>query len=366
MRRLLISAAVLAMTVAGARAQTPAASEGRPVAPGEEILEQVLVKVNGDILTKSELEQRQIAALRQKMNGQVNPEELKDDARLKQLLAEVTPEVLVSAVNEMLLVQRGRELGLHLGDDQFREIVNNIRKEQNLEDEDKFQAALRQEGMTLQDLRNQLERQMLIQRVQQQEVGSKLTITEAEAREYYDQHHDEFTEQASIMLREILVKVESGGQGVNVAKDDEAAKKIADIRARIVGGQDFGAVASQVSEAASKANGGLIGPFSRQDMSPELQKLVDAMKPGDVTAPVRTPAGYQIFKLESMKPAALQPFDQVRDLIAEKVSAARTRTEMRKFLARLRDQAIIEWKNDDLKAAYEKQLAQDNAAPAAG
>ena len=367
MRRLLLSVALIVVSAAAGRAQTPASAAPPATSPGgEEILEQVLVKVNGDILTKSELEQRQIAALRQRMNGQVDPETLKDDAKLKEMLADVTPQVLVNAVNEMLLVQRGRELGLHLGDEQFREIVNNIRKEQNLEDEDKFQAALRQEGMTMQDLRNQLERQMLIQRVQQQEVGSKLTITEAEAREYYQQHPAEFTQPASITLREILVKVEGSEKGVNVATDDEAAKKIADIRARVLKGEDFAKVAAELSDAASKANGGLIGPFSRQDMSPQLQQLVDKMKPGDVTPPVRTPAGYQIFQLESMKPSALQPFEQVRDLIAERVSAARTRTEMRKFLARLRNQAIIEWKNDELKQAYEKQLAAGNEAPSVG
>ena len=67
--------------------------------------------------------------------------------------------------------------------------------------------------------------------------------------------------------------------------------------------------------------------------------------------------GYQIFKLETLKAQALQPFDKVRDLIADKVAGARTQTEMRKFLDRLRAQAIIEWKNDELKKAYEKQLA---------
>ena len=91
-----------------------------------EILEQVLVKVNGDIITKTELEQRQVAALRQRLNGNVDPDALKNDQELKKLVAEVTPQVLVNSIDELLLVQRGRELGYHLSDDQFKEIVNNI------------------------------------------------------------------------------------------------------------------------------------------------------------------------------------------------------------------------------------------------
>jgi parvulin-like peptidyl-prolyl isomerase len=327
-----------------------------------DVLEQVLVKVNGDIITKTQLEQRQVAVLRQRLNNQVDPEALKNDEQLKKMLAEITPELLVGAVDELLLIQRGRELGLHLGDEQFRQVVANIRKEQGLEDEAKFQAALKQENMTMDDLRNQLERQMLIEQVQRQEVGSKLTITEEEARQYYARHPDEFTDAASVTLREIFVEVAGDTKGVNVAQDEQAQKKAADARERLLKGEDFAKVASELSDSPSKTNGGLIGPFNRTDMSPQLQQMVDKMKPGDITPVIRTPKGYQVFKLESMTTEQLQPFDKVRDLISDKVAAQRTRVEMRKFLARLRDQAIIEWKNPELKKAYERQLVADSEA----
>jgi peptidyl-prolyl cis-trans isomerase SurA len=325
-----------------------------------EVIEQVLVKVNGDIITKTELEQRLTSAVRQSLNGR-DPASLSPDERGK-LVAEATPQVLVGTVDELLLLQRGRELGLKLGDEQFRQVVNNIRKEQGLQDEAKFQQALKQENMTMEDLRKQLERQMLIEQVQRQEVGSKLTITEAESHLYYDRHSQEFTDPASITLREILVRIPGDPKQQNtfsVAKDDEAKKKIEDLRARLVKGEDFAAVATAASDSPSKANGGLIGPFERTDLSPQLQQLIDQLKVGEFTAPVRTPQGYVLFKLEALKTQTLQPFEKVRDLIADKVAAERTRTEMRKFLTRLRSQAIIEWKNDELKKSYERQLAAD-------
>ena len=333
----------------------------RAASPAAEIIEQVLVKVNGDIITKTELEQRQVATIRQRMQGQVDPESLKNDDTLKKMLADVTPQLIVSAIDELLLFQRGREMGLRLGDDQFKQVVANLRKEQGLADDAKFQQALAQENMTLDDLRRQLERQMLIEQVQRQEVGSKLNITEEEARQYYARHPEEFTDAASITLREILVEVPAAEGGVNVARDDEAKKKILDLRARLLKGEDFVKLAAEASDSATKANGGLIGPFMRADMSPQLLQLVDTMKPGEITQPIRTTRGYQIFKLETLKAAALQPFDSVRDLIADKVAGARTQTEMRKFLSRLRAQAIIEWKSDELRKVYEKQIAADPA-----
>ena len=327
-----------------------------------EIIEQVLVKVNGEIITKTELEQRQVSVLRQRMQGQqIDADSLKNDETLKKALAEVTPQLIVNSVDELLLLQRGRELGLRLGDDQFKAVVNNIRKEQGLQDEAKFQQALAQEGMTMDDLRKQLERQMLIEQVQRQEIGSKLSITEEEARQYYARHPEDFTDSASVTLREIFIEVPADKGAVNVAKDDEARKQIEDVRARLLKGEDFAKLAAEVSASPSKANGGLIGPFLHADMSAQLLALVEKMKAGDITQPIRTPKGYLLYKLETMKAQALQPFDSVRDLIGEKVAGARTQVEMRKFLSRLRSQAIIEWKNEQLKKAYEKQIAAEAA-----
>jgi peptidyl-prolyl cis-trans isomerase SurA len=329
-----------------------------------DIIEQVLVKVNGDIITKTELEQQQVMALRQKMQvQQIDPESLKNDDTLKKALAEVTPAVIVNAIDQLLLIQRGRELGLKLSDDQFKQVVANIRKENKLEDEKKFLEVLAQENMTMDGLRKQLENQMLVDQVQRQEIGSKLSITEEEARQYYAKHPEEFTDSASVTLREIFIDVPAAAAGVSVAQDDEAKKKIEDVRARALKGEDFAKLAGEVSTSPSKANGGLIGPFSHADMSPQLLALVEKMKPGDITNPIRTTKGYQLFKLETLKARALQPFDSVRDLISDKVAGARTQVEMRKFLTRLRSQAIIEWKNDELKKAYEKYVNASLAEP---
>jgi peptidyl-prolyl cis-trans isomerase SurA len=326
-----------------------------------DIIEQVLVKVNGDIISKTDLEQKQIAALRQKLQGNVDPQTLKDDAQIKQMLAQVTPQILVNAVDELLLIQYGKEqLGLKMSDEQFRQIVNNIRKEQGLQDEAKFQKALADENMTMDDLRKNLERSMLIEQVQRQEVGSKLNITEEEARQYYALHPGDFTEPAAIMLRELLVAVPTAKDGsFNASQDQAALAKINDARGRVLKAEDFAKVANEVSDSPSKKTGGLIGPFSPADMSPQLKALVEKMKEGDITPPIRTPAGYQIFKLESQKAAAVQPFDKVQDLIGQKIADGRTQTEMRKFLSRLRAQAIIEWKNPELKKEYDKEIAAE-------
>lgn len=350
--QLVLRAALLAGACAAGFGTTAAA----------EILEQILVKVNGEILTKTELEQRQIALLRQR-----NPQLLQDDAGLKRALAEITPQLLVDTIDEMLLMQRGRELGYRLSDEQFRGILDNIKKENKLETEEQFQAALKQEGMTLDELRRSIETRMLIDRVQQLEVIQKVGITEDEAKKYYSEHPTEFTTASAVTLREILIGVPDatagGERGVNVGQDDAAREKAEAAHARLSAGEDFAKVAADVSDAASKANGGLIGPVSRSELAPALAKVLDGLKPGEITQPIRGARGYQIIKLETASESALQPFDQVRDSIADKVFNEKRRGELEKYLKRLRAQAIIEWKSDELRKLYEQRVS--SAATAA-
>lgn len=332
-----------------------------------DIIEQVLVKVNGDIITKTDLENRQITALRETMKTQVNAEDLKTDDGLRKALAEITPQLLSDTIDEMLLVQLGKEKGYRLTDEQFKSWLDDLRKRENLQDEAKWTQVLKQEGMTIDGLRQNVERNMLIQRVQQDEVGSKLQITEEEARQYYLTHRETFAQAATVTLREILLEVpttnQQGVAGVNVGADDDAKKLAEAARARVLAGEDFAKVAADVSTAPSKANGGLIGPLNVAELSPALQDLIAKLKPGDVTEPLRVAKGYQLLKLDTLKPAAIQGFEAVRDLVADRVHEDRQRTELRKFLTRLRGQALIEWKNADLKKAYEQFLAVAPVAP---
>lgn len=326
-----------------------------------QIIERVLVKVNGDILTQTELEERQTAAIRARLGVDMKAEAVKNDQELKKALDEVTPQILVDAIDELLLLQMGKEKGYHLTDDQFKQWLDNLRKEQNLTDDKKFQEALRQEGMTVDDLRKNVEKQFLVSQVQRDEVGSKLSITEEEARQFYNLHTDQFAQPASVTLREILIEVPSSTQGgqptISVAKQDEAERQADALRTRLLAGEDFAKVAAEASASPSKANGGLIGPINLAEVSVSLQELINKMKPGEITKPIRTNRGVQILRLETIKPASIQPFEAVRDLVADKVHDARQQTEVRKFLARMRGQALIEWKNDELKKMYDRQVA---------
>lgn len=339
------------------------ASALAPAVARAEVIEQVLVKVNGEAFTKTDLEARQVARIRELQGQKIDLKSGINDAQLKKTLDEITPQVVVDAVDDLLVVQRGKELGYKLNDDQFKTFVDNIRKENKLEAEETFQAALKQEGLTMADLRKNLERQMIWQRVQQNEVMGKIAMSEDEARAYYDSHLKEFSTPATVTLREILVAVPADTKGVNVAVDDAAKERAEAIRARATAGDSFEKLASDMSDAPTRTNAGLIGPISLTDLSNEVRAIIEAMKPGDLTAPLRTARGYQILKLETMTGNQVQPFEQARDQISSRVLTDKRRLEFGKYLDKLRTQAIIDWKNAEVQKAYTEGLKR--SVPAA-
>ena len=313
------------------------------------VLQRILAKVNGDIITQTDLENRQVAVLRQERFVPSS------DAELRRKLMEVTPRVISNAVDELLLVQRGRVLGYYMSDEQFGEMVASIKEDNGFETDEQFAEALLQaEGMSVTDFRRSMEHRILVNQVQQIEILRKVMLTETEAREYYDANLDQYAEEATVTLREILIAVPDSLGGINVAADDLARAAAEEARQRVIDGEEFTVVAITVSDAPSKANGGLIGPLDYAILSETVQQVVDGLEVGDVSAPIRTPGGYQVLQLEARTEATPLPFDDVKDDIIDSVFNDRRWEEFNRYLQDLRAEAIIEWKDDELEQAYER------------
>ncbi len=345
---------------AAAPAPTPAPAQAAPPAPAApktEILEQILVKVNGEIFTKTDLEARQIAALRTR--GQMSDDELRT------AITTVTPDLLVDAIDELLILQRGKELGYKVTDEQFKRVLDNIRKENKLEDDAQFTAALKQEGLDLQSLRRNIERNMVVSQVRQVEVMSKISVVEEEARAYYDSHKTEFMTPAQITLRELSVAVKTDGKTLNVSLDEAAKAKAEIALQRARKGESFEKLVAEFSDSTSKENGGLVGPLSENDLDPTIRKLIDPLKPGEVTDVFRTRSGWAILQLDSATKSETKTFEAARPDISEKVAQGKVREEFQRYIQKLRGQAIIDWKNAEMKKLWEGQIAAV-AQPAKG
>ena len=195
----------------------------------DRIVERVLVKVNGEAFTQTDLEQKQTEALVAK-NQPADVKAAESDAVLQRQLQQITPAIIVKAVDDLLLIQRARELGYKMSDDQYQKFIDDIKTENHLQDDAAFKKALAEQGLTQEQLRKNLEQGYLEQAVQQSEIMSHAQMTEQEARQYYATHAAEFLTPAKVTLREILIAVldrppRTARPSFNAASDEAARRR---------------------------------------------------------------------------------------------------------------------------------------------
>jgi parvulin-like peptidyl-prolyl isomerase len=346
---------------------------GHPVrAQKSTVIQKVIVKVNGEIFTQTELEFEQIMQLKQDDKAVENAESLKTDAGLIAALAPITPKVLVAAVDELLIVQHGRELGVKFTDERFKDALDQLKKtnqeqldkyakEKNVTADQAFQDALKAEGITLAQLRVNVERAFFKQVVVQRELQKSMTLTEEEARQYYNAHLNEFMKPATVSVRELFVNVPTstvnGQAAVSVGVDEEAKAKITSARERALKGEDFAKLVAELSDSPTKSSGGLMGPVPQTDLNPIIAAAIQKLKPGEISEPLRRAGGYQILKLETKVDAEPESLDKSKDAIAEKILRSREQVEIARFIQKLLTQAVIEWKDESYKKMYEAERA---------
>jgi peptidyl-prolyl cis-trans isomerase SurA len=348
----------IAVSAIGLSAQSAAPPQATvPPASESKIVEKIIVKVNGEILTQSQLELEQIQQIRDRTpDGRQM-----SNADVQKAMLELTPGILLNAIDELLLAQRGRELGIKYTDDNFKTSLEAVKKQNSIKDDAQLAKELATAGITLQQLRENFEKAWLMRGVQQKEIARNSALTEQEARQYYKAHPEEFTKPPTVTVREILVSVPTetvnGQASFSAGLDDAAKEKINAIRARAIAGEDFVKLVGELSDSATKANGGIIGPAVIDDLNPAFKAAIEKLKPGEISEPVRLRAGYQLFKLESRTVGEAEPFETVRDQIAQKIYESRMDVETAKYLEKLRAQALIEWKDENYKKMYETASA---------
>ena len=358
-RRLVPACAAAALAVLLAAPAAPIAAQERT------ILQRILVKVNGEAFTQTDLVQRQVEVLKADKQVSATPRDIQTDKALTAVLIEITPGILLDVVDELLLVQRGRELGYTLTDADFQRSLENLKKQFNLDDAG-LRAGLAQEGLTMETYRAVAERQSIIAQLQRNDMMQR-PPTDEESRQYYNAHKDEFLTPATVSVREISIAVptvmQDGRQTFNAAADEEAKTKITAARDRALKGEDYTKLVAEISESPTKTSGGLIPQIKLGEIDPTLRAALEKVPQSGISEPVRMASGYSIFKIEEKVEAQPKPFDAVRGEIVDKIFAQRAEAETLKYVNKLREQALIEWKDEDLKKAYDKALAARTAAP---
>jgi parvulin-like peptidyl-prolyl isomerase len=301
----------------------PALSVLLATAASPEVLERVVAKVNGDIVTLSEFQARQVAA--------VQAANLTTDDSIERYLRENNARILQEAIDDLLLVQKAQELGMRLRPDYIKEIIEGIKKENNIQSDDDLQQQLRREGMSLDDLKRNIERSIMRRQLLSHELESKIAVSEDEVRADYERRRAEYDRPGSLHLQEIVVKTQSGSPSL-----------ANDLVRRARAGEDFSELARAYSAAPTRAAGGDLGRVSRGDLTPDVEKAALALPVGGVSDPLPTPEGFRILKLVEKTEGSQVPFEEAKAEIQKRLSSERTEREYQAYMEGLRKEAIID------------------------
>lgn len=286
-----------------------------------EVIERVIVRVNGDIVSQSEFEARQVAAVQA---ARVPP------AEIEKFLRENNSKILQDAVDELLLVQRAQELGYKISATYLRDVIEGIKKDNKIESDDELQRQLRREGMTLDDLKRNIEHSIMKNQVLQRELQSKVAVGEADLRaEYEAKKAETYTRKATVHLQEIVLKASED--------DPKAARALADdLVRRARAGEDFAELARQHSVGATQKSGGDLGQVNQGDLTADMEKVAFALPVGGVSDPLRTPDGWRILRVTEKSEAAVTPFEEVKADLQKRLTQARFAAQYDTYMEGLR------------------------------
>lgn len=296
------------------------------------VVDQVVAKVNGDIVSQHEVEkfQREIVQEAHAQTGAGAPTQREIDEREK--------NVLRDRIDELLLTQKGKELNINVDSD-ISKYVANLQRQSGLTDTDKFHEWVRQQsGMSYEDFINETKNQIINRDVIGQEVGRHINITDKEIQDYYNAHKSDFVRDEKVYLSEILISTQ-GKDAAGVAAAERKAKQIA---AEASKGERFGDLARDNSDAATAKDGGVLGGYKKGDLYKDIEDAVWNLPKGAVTQPIKLPTGFEIFKIDDHTKAGLAPLADVKSDIENVLYGPKMQPKVREYLTELRRQAFLQ------------------------
>lgn len=298
------------------------------------VVDQIVAKVNGDIVSQDEI-QRLTKELGQELKAQGAT-----GAQLQTELTERSKNVLRDRIDELLLIQKGKDLNINVDSD-VSKYMANLQRQSGITDPDKFHDYVRQQsGMSYEDFLSETKNQYLTREVVGEEVGRHITITDKQIEDYYNAHKADFVREEKVYLSEILISTEGKSPAVAAA----AEKKAQTLSEEAAKGERFSDLARDNSDAITAKEGGLLGGYKKGDLAAAIEEAVWNLPRGGVTKPIKVPTGWEVFKVDEHTKAGLAPLAEVKSDIQNILYGPAMQPKVREYLTQLRLQAFLQIK----------------------
>ncbi len=300
----------------------------------------IVAVVNDEVVTQDELNRALVPAYFQ-LQATLGPEEL------AQQMDELKRRILEQIVDERLMLQEARNprpievskgrVGtppvITASEEEVEELLNETRR--RFPNEEMFQEALTQQGVTLEDLRERFRDQVVIQKLISREVRSRTPVSPAEITAYYESHRDEFVAPPAAQVSTILIRPKDS------ADIAPAFARAQDLHKQLRAGADFHETARKHSDGFNAQMGGQMGYLEKGKNIKEIDQLLFNLKAGELSPVIKTPAGFHIFLVESVRPSHQAALEEVALDIKRKLLNQKGSEKYQQWIAKLRAESYI-------------------------
>src|SRR5271168_19680 len=321
------------------------------------VVEEIIARVNNEIITRSELERSRASAeedAKQDCLNRCTPGQLQSEIEDRQ------KNSLRDLIDQSLLVQRGKDMGISVETDVIKKL-DQIRIQNKLDSMEELEKAVSSQGLNWEDFKNNIRNGLLTQQVIGSEVGSHITVSSQDVQKYYEAHKTEFVRPEEVALREIEISTE----GKKPDEIPDLKKKAATALTRVQDGEDFAEIAKRLSDGSTAKDGGFLGIYKRGELSKVLEDKVFTMKRNQLTDVMETKQGFLILQVLEHYDEGEQSLDKVQNEISERLYNERLEPAVREYLKTLRQQSYVVIKPgyQDIAGGGNSEIQEVSATP---
>jgi peptidyl-prolyl cis-trans isomerase SurA len=299
-----------------------------PITPNGTVVEDVIARVNDQIINRSDVERARQELLREDQQSNATPAEA--EQRQKDLLRDM--------IDKQLLLSKAKELGLNADAEVIRRL-DEIRKQNHLDSMEALEKAAAAQGVSFEDFKANIRDSILTQQVVRDEVGRRLQMSQGQEQSFYNAHKQDFSQPEQVRLSEILISTPTDANDAALAA---AKAKADDVEAKLKAGAKFDELAKTVSSGSTAAQGGDLGEYKRGALSKVLEDQTFDLKEGQITAPIRTRQGYVILKVTEHQDAGTPALKDIEPQVQEAMYMAQLQPALRAYLTKAREEAFID------------------------
>jgi peptidyl-prolyl cis-trans isomerase SurA len=307
-------------------------------APGREVVDRVAAIVDGEVVTLSDLRER--AGFEWERVERLPSGPAREEARVA-----ILRRVLDVVVAERLLAKQAEALQLEVSSAQIDAAVEDIKARNGFDDE-QLDEALEEQGLDRAAFRAQVRRELETYQVLQHQVRGRVKLSDADVRNYYQTHAQEFGGEEEVRVRHIFLPLP---EGAPAAEEERARRAGEQILQRLRTGEDFASVAREVSRGPSAPDGGDLGWLRRGTIQRQLEDAAFALEEGQVSPLVRAGPGLHLLLVEERRTSGGRSFEQAQEEIRARLYEEQVGTYRQQYIDELRRAAHVEVKLPELR-----------------